>query len=26
VVEGEFEDAIGAKTIGFSHSDFRFVI
>ena len=26
VIEGEFEDAVGAKAIGFSHGEFGFVI
>jgi hypothetical protein len=26
VIEGEFEDAIGAKTVGFSHGDFGLVV
>jgi hypothetical protein len=26
VIEGEFEDAIGTKTIGFSHGDFGLVV
>ena len=26
VIEGEFEDAIGAEAVGFSHSDFGLVV
>jgi hypothetical protein len=26
VIEGEFEDVVGAKAIGFSHGEFGFVI
>jgi hypothetical protein len=26
VIEREFEDAVGAKSVGFSHSDFGFVV
>jgi hypothetical protein len=26
VIEGEFEDAVGTKPVGFSHGDFGFVI
>jgi hypothetical protein len=26
VIEAEFEDAIGAKTVGFSHGDFGLVV
>ena len=26
MIEGEFEDAVGAKTVGFSHGDFGLVV
>ena len=26
MIEGEFEHSVGAKTVGFSHSNFRFVV
>ena len=26
MIEGEFEDAEGAESVGFSHSDFGFVV